>query len=678
MEQEQEVEIEDTFDRKKYSREDNQDMPWFFATIANRPDEQLNGFYPMSSFAVYKGGRFTPKPLVFPDYLSCSSNYFKPSWSLNSNRRLKNVIIAMDWVPNTKHLEFIGRGGSGGKDGFANAQLTQDQVAELKRAYDLYSPVTKENMVELLNSQGLLVDSMEELNDILELVPSLKLVDDFHWNDFKMLVQSRVVELMQRGRYYVLLSLNEAESIRGIMHMYEDNYIVEGSFATVGLINIGVNGGQQIDASYKHTKARTYQYNTCLQSYRFFDSDVDYQEKELNVLIRSLNKNNCNERETFWLDVRSCRRRQQISYYTAPIAKVFSTADQFHLLEFKATVGRVKKLLGKKGMFAKDAFRAFDTDKNGLLGASELYSGFKWLGLSISPQTVQTVLEIVCGRRDGYASFEEFNKVFGGNNELMRNNNNNNVDEFTGEDDINIQHHDIDGLGGGLGNNLASGRGRQRRGTSVIENVDAAIKITKVKHTSFVKMWNTKKLGAEEDMSMWAPNVSGAWFSTFSRPKESICVGHYASSTLMYQPNECFIIQVTDTGAIGLTGGDRCEKAVEELCPHPSRYMHIFSKRGGKRDCHWWRPIAPSSDFVVLGDVCVVDSEDPPDIEYVRCVPREVCVKASVNSLECIWKDVGTSGRKGSIWKCNSMGLMIATDGYDPPNGVERWDLMVV
>ena len=108
----------------------------------------------------------------------------------------------MDWVPNAKHLEFIGRGGSGGKDGFANAPLNQQQIAELKRAYDLFSPVTKENMVELLNSQGLLVDSMEELEDILELVPSLKLVNDFHWEDVKMLVQSRVVELMQRGRYY--------------------------------------------------------------------------------------------------------------------------------------------------------------------------------------------------------------------------------------------------------------------------------------------------------------------------------------------------------------------------------------------------------------------------------------------------------------------------------------------
>ena len=59
------------------------------------------------------------------------------------------------------------------------------------------------------------------------------------------------------------------------------------------------------------------------------------------------------------------------------------------------------------------------------------------VSLSISKQ-YKRYWKLGC-RRDGYASFEEFNKVFGGNNELMRNNNNNNnVDEFTGEDDINI------------------------------------------------------------------------------------------------------------------------------------------------------------------------------------------------------------------------------------------------
>ena len=93
-------------------------------------------------------------------------------------------------------------------------------------------------------------------------------------------------------------------------------------------------------------------------------------------------------------------------------------------------------------MYAKDAFRAFDTDKNGLLGASELYSGFKWLGLSISPQTVQTVLEVVCGAQGAYASFEEFNKVFGGDNAHHQ------TGSYGGEEDINIEHHDIDGIVG--------------------------------------------------------------------------------------------------------------------------------------------------------------------------------------------------------------------------------------
>ena len=37
--------------------------------------------------------------LSFPDYLHLSKNYFRLGWSLNSHRRLKNLIIVMDWVP---------------------------------------------------------------------------------------------------------------------------------------------------------------------------------------------------------------------------------------------------------------------------------------------------------------------------------------------------------------------------------------------------------------------------------------------------------------------------------------------------------------------------------------------------------------------------------------------------
>ena len=80
-------------------------------------------------------------------------------------------------------------------------------------------------MVELLNSQGLLVDSMEELENILELVPSLKLVNDFHWEDVKMLVQSRVVELMQRGRYYGKFMIYRTTSQAISVFLYTNNNI---------------------------------------------------------------------------------------------------------------------------------------------------------------------------------------------------------------------------------------------------------------------------------------------------------------------------------------------------------------------------------------------------------------------------------------------------------------------
>jgi len=34
-----------------------------------------------------------------------------------------------------------------------------------------------------------------------------------------------------------------------------------------------------------------------------------------------------------------------------------------------------------------------------------------------------------------------------------------------------------------------------------------------------------------------------------------------------------------------------------------------------------------------------------------------------------VWEDSGTAGRKGSLWRVNSMGLVEGTTGHDPPPG---------
>jgi len=87
--------------KTQYARDDYCE-PWPFSALANMSSKV---FYPASEFTVYGAGRIRPKPLSFPPFLMFSPNYYKPSWSNSStHRRLKNVIMVMEWIPDTAKL----------------------------------------------------------------------------------------------------------------------------------------------------------------------------------------------------------------------------------------------------------------------------------------------------------------------------------------------------------------------------------------------------------------------------------------------------------------------------------------------------------------------------------------------------------------------------------------------
>lgn len=48
----------------------------------------------------------------------------------------------------------------------------------------------------------------------------------------------------------------------------------------------------------------------------------------------------------------------------------------------------IYKNILQKGMGLMDAFRAFDSNKDGLLSCSELYGGLLWLGLPVTPEVI--------------------------------------------------------------------------------------------------------------------------------------------------------------------------------------------------------------------------------------------------------------------------------------------------
>ena len=87
------------------------------------------------------------------------------------------------------------------------------------------------------------------------------------------------------GRYFVLLSLAEAETIRCILHMRQGKSLIEGSDAAVALRCIPAHDAL-FDASANHPAAPQYMRGVSHNSFRFVDCAMHFKPAELNVLLR--------------------------------------------------------------------------------------------------------------------------------------------------------------------------------------------------------------------------------------------------------------------------------------------------------------------------------------------------------------------------------------------------------
>ena len=97
-EREEEI-IEEAPDGLKYVRDDEKQPSWSYESLCKSPSSMAQGFYPLKTFKIHKGVGKTTAPLDFPEYLYLSKNYFREGWALNGHRRLKNLTVVLDWVP---------------------------------------------------------------------------------------------------------------------------------------------------------------------------------------------------------------------------------------------------------------------------------------------------------------------------------------------------------------------------------------------------------------------------------------------------------------------------------------------------------------------------------------------------------------------------------------------------
>ena len=81
-----------------YARHSEQPVSWHLSCLGRGLDDQSDAkqpFYPASQFAL--PGR---PSINFPSHVGISTNHFNPK--LTGDRRLKNAVMAIEWVPNSE------------------------------------------------------------------------------------------------------------------------------------------------------------------------------------------------------------------------------------------------------------------------------------------------------------------------------------------------------------------------------------------------------------------------------------------------------------------------------------------------------------------------------------------------------------------------------------------------
>jgi hypothetical protein len=408
-----------------------------------------------------------------------------------------------------------------------------------------------------------------------------------------------------------------------------------------------------LDASTGYERAQTNQDSSARACFKYFDSAENYNPQEINLLLRALQVTPCERRENFFCEVRSNRRRKQTDTATTSLSKIFVTSDEHHLLQFRIAKGRITALLKSRGMYARDAFAAFDNDRDGMLSHVELRRGLEWLGMKMDQTLVQDFMREVDQDKDGYINLEEFKAAVG-------------WDE--GDDD-----------GSAVGTFAAPplplppkpSPGSNSFQVAIPEAVLASIKIKIKKVSKFQLVWTSRGSMSRHQGSVWEPIVGAG---AFRANRAYVSLGHYIGRGYE-NPNrddkDRLTLEITDTQGSFVGGSGWLQHVLDKFMPRPARFRLAWSFTHGNNPFYAWEPIPPSDNFVAMGFVGTT-SENPPDLRVMRCVCKEWLMESSY--VQKMWDDSGSGGREGSIWLFNTLNLVGFVAGHDPP--VRRpWDL---
>ena len=661
---------------ESFNREEEPPQPWPPAALAEPPSLEAQGVYAAADFGVYDKRRKKADgvaTLPFPDYVLLSRNHADREWAAKAPRRLRNVIVTMEWVPDAAALA--------ARDEEAGA-LTAEQESALRDAFKLLD-VDDSKALDRKEVQALIaaVDADADVSAVLARVDADG-SGDLSFDELRAALATSAFYSIEAGRYYVALSLAEAESLRALLHATAGGALLPGSNATLALRCDRGGVPTLLDASDAFAPAAAAQARNAAAALRFVDSHADFEKASLNALLRSLQPRPCEERAAWWLKVRSCRRRPRREWQQSTIAQVFSVASQFDELKRTALIARTRALIRKKRLYIDDAFRVFDADQSGYLSCSELFSAFQWLGLPQRPNEIYELARAMDTDNDGFVTIGEWKAWFATGA----------IGDGAGAGEDADQYADEEISGAADPGAIAIEQTRirelhetrdpkapkeaEKAADAPLEPAELA-KLTArlVKPKGYAAVWASRGTNTGRKGSVWAPSLSK---DLASANRVRVALGHVA--TAGFSPpkaNAPLVLELHDTACwSGMQSSDALRRAVPQLLPHPVNYRQVWACMKGKTPLVVWRPLPPEG-FVALGMLVTAD-ETPPPVESIHCVPAGWTAPVrGVPAASLVWDDAGLGGKPGALWSVadGGLGLMACAAGHGAPDELRTLNL---
>jgi len=318
-----------------------------------------------------------------------------------------------------------------------------------------------------------------------------------------------------------------------------------------------------------------------------------------------------------------------------------------------------------------DAFRAFDSDRNGLLSPQELYGGLDWLDVKISSTDVMDLVRRIDSDGDGLITFNDFKAAFHDPNaKLTMSDMLEEPEDAQSRSGIVIAPKSVDGLPDYVAAPMTMKEEEEKKKEDfeaidgmlgknhrlTFHNALVRMKVSLKAPKDFEPVWDSKGSQSRNKISVWAPSLKVSMKSKLKGHKMYACIGHFVSTDYS-KPTKALTLEIVDTKA-SIVGGAAIftDDILNWLLPHPFKYVQVWQKKSAKGEGFAWKPIPPDG-FAALGMVMTMTPEEPP-VDLIRCVPL-TWTKSPKSDPQypapgLLWDDSGTGGRPGSFWETSA------------------------